>query len=193
MQWAVPCSWSYEPLYEYRAFPKSLGFSWVSNKDNGGEFCARRGCEINLLWITRMTLWAHILFYSSSSKFLGREKVKENGLNYCRKALFWNLANTSEDDAYYSSIALTEQLLRLFWDHFYMFLIDWHAYLCKSPAMYGSWSLSCAYFEQDRHSFFWPLTSTMANTINIVSHPIINGELSKLRQSSTTAKEFREV
>jgi uracil phosphoribosyltransferase len=32
----------------------------------------------------------------------------------------------------------------------------------------------------------------MANTINIVSHPVINGELSKLRQSSTTPKEFRE-
>jgi len=33
----------------------------------------------------------------------------------------------------------------------------------------------------------------MANNINIISHPLVNAQLSKLRQSSTTAKEFREV
>ncbi|KAF5333070.1 hypothetical protein D9611_002376 [Ephemerocybe angulata] len=32
----------------------------------------------------------------------------------------------------------------------------------------------------------------MANTINILSHPLVNAELSKLRQTSTSAKEFRE-
>ncbi|KAF9469017.1 armadillo/beta-catenin/plakoglobin [Collybia nuda] len=32
----------------------------------------------------------------------------------------------------------------------------------------------------------------MVNTINIVSHPIVNAQLSKLRKSSTSTKEFRE-
>ncbi|TEB35583.1 armadillo/beta-catenin/plakoglobin [Coprinellus micaceus] len=32
----------------------------------------------------------------------------------------------------------------------------------------------------------------MANTINILSHPLVNAELSKLRQRATSPKEFRE-
>lgn len=32
----------------------------------------------------------------------------------------------------------------------------------------------------------------MANKLNILSHPLVHTELSKLRQASTTAKEFRE-
>ncbi|KAJ2914295.1 hypothetical protein MD484_g6159, partial [Candolleomyces efflorescens] len=32
----------------------------------------------------------------------------------------------------------------------------------------------------------------MANTLNVLSHPLVHTELSKLRQASTTAKEFRE-
>lgn len=28
---------------------------------------------------------------------------------------------------------------------------------------------------------------------NVLSHPVVNAELSKLRQSSTSPKEFREV
>ncbi|RXW24625.1 hypothetical protein EST38_g1222 [Candolleomyces aberdarensis] len=32
----------------------------------------------------------------------------------------------------------------------------------------------------------------MANTLNVLSHPLVHAELSKLRQASTTSKEFRE-
>lgn len=33
----------------------------------------------------------------------------------------------------------------------------------------------------------------MTNTLNVLSHPLVNAELSKLRKTSTSAKEFREV
>ena len=133
-QWAVPYCWSYEPLYRYRAFPKSFGFYWVSNKDKGPEFYVSWGREINLISIIRMTPWARILFCSSSSKFLVRGKPKESGLNYCPKVLFWNLVNTSEDDAY---PWIRRQL---------NYLHVWNGpcwEVLRLPAMYGSRSLSC--------------------------------------------------
>ena len=37
---------------------------------------------------------------------------------------------------------------------------------------------------------FFPMAN---NKRNILSHPVVNAELSKLRQSSTSSKEFREV
>jgi uracil phosphoribosyltransferase len=33
----------------------------------------------------------------------------------------------------------------------------------------------------------------MSNNLHILSHPLVNARLTKLRQVSTTAKEFREV
>ena len=36
-------------------------------------------------------------------------------------------------------------------------------------------------------------TSTMSSNLHVLSHPLINARLSKLRQTTTTSKEFREV